>query len=797
MSTDPKIFYEFGPFRIDPDKQLLLRENQPIAITPKALETLLILVRNSRQIVSKDDLMKELWPDSFVEEANLSQNIFMLRKALGDTPEARRYIVTLPGRGYRFATEVRTVKQDGGDVVIASRTRSELVLGRDDSSAEAAVAALPVLSAGTHRRFNWKYVVSIGAFLAVLGIGAGIVVRTRRLAALGAKDSVLIADFTNTTGDAIFDDTLRQGLVVQLEQSPFLSLISEDRIQATLRLMGQPADARVSSDVARQVCERTGSAAVLEGSIASLGTQYVLGLRATSCSTGDLLDEEQAQAAKKEDVLAALTQIARKFRTRVGESLATIKKHDIPLAEATTQSLEALKAYSTGWKLMFSTSDTAALPFFQRAIQLDPQFAMAYASMGRAYGDLGEAALSAENSAEAYKRRDRASDLEKFWVTAAYDMQVTENLDRAQQTCEVWAQTYPRDPMPHAFLAGVIYPVLGKYEEAIQEATRAREIDPNFAIVYFILASRYQALGRLEEARNSFRMASERGLEIPDFPAGEYDLAFVRGDRKEMQRVADLARKNPSADEWITDHEAFVLAYAGRLRDAIKTSLQAEELAEQAGHREAAALYQAGAALWDGFFGNVADAKENATTALKLSNDRGVEYGVALALAFSGDSSRAQQLADDLDRRFPEDVSVQFSYLPTLRARLALNRSEPVKAIELLQKATLYELGSPRTALHANFGALYPIYLRGEAYLAAQGGTEAAAEFQKILDHPGIVASDPISALSHLQLGRAYALQGNTAKAKTAYQDFLTLWKDADPDIPILKEAQAEYAKLK
>jgi len=692
---------------------------------------------------------------------------------------------------------VRKVKQDGGDVVIASRTRSELVLGRDDSSAEAAVAALPVLSAGTHRRFNWKYVVSIGAFLAVLGIGAGIVVRTRRLAALGAKDSVLIADFTNTTGDAIFDDTLRQGLVVQLEQSPFLSLISEDRIQATLRLMGQPADARVSSDVARQVCERTGSAAVLEGSIASLGTQYVLGLRATSCSTGDLLDEEQAQAAKKEDVLAALTQIARKFRTRVGESLATIKKHDIPLAEATTQSLEALKAYSTGWKLMFSTSDTAALPFFQRAIQLDPQFAMAYASMGRAYGDLGEAALSAENSAEAYKRRDRASDLEKFWVTAAYDMQVTENLDRAQQTCEVWAQTYPRDPMPHAFLAGVIYPVLGKYEEAIQEATRAREIDPNFAIVYFILASRYQALGRLEEARNSFRMASERGLEIPDFPAGEYDLAFVRGDRKEMQRVADLARKNPSADEWITDHEAFVLAYAGRLRDAIKTSLQAEELAEQAGHREAAALYQAGAALWDGFFGNVADAKENATTALKLSNDRGVEYGVALALAFSGDSSRAQQLADDLDRRFPEDVSVQFSYLPTLRARLALNRSEPVKAIELLQKATLYELGSPRTALHANFGALYPIYLRGEAYLAAQGGTEAAAEFQKILDHPGIVASDPISALSHLQLGRAYALQGNTAKAKTAYQDFLTLWKDADPDIPILKEAQAEYAKLK
>jgi eukaryotic-like serine/threonine-protein kinase len=796
MDTETKILYEFGPFRVDPNKRLLLRENQPVAITPKAFETLLILVRHSREVVSKDDLMKELWPDAFVEEANLSQNIFMLRKALGDTPEDRRYIVTLPGRGYRFAGEVCTVTPDAGDLVIASRTRSQIVLEREANPAEALAQPLPALASETQRRISWKFVTTTGVLVALLAVSISMVIRRPHFVDLGQKDSVLIADFTNRTGDPVFDDTLRQGLVVQLEQSPIISLVSEDRVQQTLQLMSQPPNAQLTDRVARELCERTGSAAVLQGSIANLGSQYVLGLRATSCRTGKILDEEQAQAAKKEDVLAALSQIASKFRTRVGESLATVKEHDTPLAAATTPSIVALKAYSTGWRLMFSTGDTAALPFFQRAIQLDPQFAMAYASMGRAYADLGEAALSAESSARAYELRERASDPEKFWIAAAYDTQVTENLDRAQQTCEVWAQTYPRDPMPHGFLAGVIDPVLGRYEEAIHEATRAREIDPSFAIMYFVLAARHQALGRLEEAQNSFRMASEQGLEIPDFLLGKYDLAFLMDDKTEMERTFELARGNPSAEEWIANHAGSVLAYGGRLQEATKMSQQAEELAQRAGHKESAALYEAGAALWNGFFGKAPEARRTATAALALSNDRGVEYGAALTLALSGDSSRAQQLGGDLDRRFPEDVSVQFSYLPTLRARLALDRGEPAKAVELLQKATPYELGTPRTALHANFGALYPVYMRGEAYLAEHRGPEAAAEFQKILDHRGIVVSDPIGALARLQLGRALALSGDVARAKAAYDDFLALWKHADPGLPILKQARAEYAKL-
>lgn len=795
MATGPRILYEFGPFQVDPDKRVLLRDNQPVSITPKAFETLLILLRRNHEAVPKDDLMKELWPDAFVEEANLSQNIFMLRKALGDTPEDRLYIVTLPGRGYRFSAEVRTIALNG-DLVIASRTRSQWMVEQADSSESADVASLPALSTGAHRKLSWKYLAAIGAFVALLAIGASIFVRHRQPAGLGAKDTVLVADFTNTTGDAVFDDTLRQGLVVQLEQSSFLSLVSEDRVRQTLRLMGQTPDARLTSNIAREMCERTGSAAVLEGSIASLGTQYVLGLRATNCRTGDVLDEEQAQASKKEEVLNALTQIATKFRNRLGESLATIKEHDTPLAEATTPSLDALKAYSMGWKTLSSTGDAAALPFFQRAVQLDPQFAMAHASLGRLYGDLGEAALSAESTAKAYELREHTSDREKFWITAAYDMQVTENLDRAQQTCEMWERTYARDLNPHLFLSGVIYPVLGKYEQAVQEADRAREIDPDFFIVYYILATRYQSLDQMEEAKKSLDTASQRGLQAPDFLMERYDLAFLSGDNKEMERTAELARNDSLAEEWITDHEGAALAYSGHLQKAAETLKHAEELAQQSGHHEAAALYAAGTAVWQGFFGNSAEAKRQATAALELSTDRGVEYGAALAFALSGESSRSQTLADDLTQRYPEDTSVQFSYLPTLRARLALNRGEPAKAIELLQRAVPYELGTPRSALHANFGALYPIYVRGEAYLTEHESAQAAAEFQKILDHRGIVVSDPIGVLAHLQLGRAYALLGDNSKARSSYDHFLMLWKNADPDISLLEQAKAEYTKL-
>jgi tetratricopeptide (TPR) repeat protein len=664
----------------------------------------------------------------------------------------------------------------------ASEIRADLRrLKRDSDSGRENDVAKP------QARNRWKLIVpGAAALLTVLAAGYFYFHRTGN-PKLTDKDTIVLADFTNTTGDAVFDGTLRQGLAVQLEQSPFLSLLSDRRIQKELRLMVQPADARLTPDVARQVCERTSSAAVLEGSVASLGTQYVLGLTAKNCGTGDVLDEEQVQVARKEDVLRALSQIASKFRTRVGESLATVEKHDTPLAEATTPSLEALKAYSAAVKV----HDRPAVPLYRRAIEIDPKFAMAHAYLGQLYGQLGESDLAAESIGKAFELRNRASDREKFFLTLSYDFRVTGNLERAQQTCELWSTTYPRDALPPAFLS-VIYDVNGQHERAIDEGRKAIERDPDFPLGYANLAFSYQNLDRLKEAEETLRRATARKVEFPDFAYMRYVIAFLKGDQAGMQREASLAKSE--ADDSLADNRAFVLAFSGRLQQAGIMSRRAVELAQQAGQRERAALYETGAALRQAFSGNAPAAIRSATAALELSKDREVEYGAAFALAIAGDSSRSETLANDLEKRFGEDTSVRFNYIPALRA--LLNLGEPSKAIDLLQIAVPYELGTPRCTIHGYYGALYPVYVRGLAYLAARQGAEAAAEFQKILDHRGIVVSDPIGALAHLQMGRAFALAGDKTKATKSYQDFLTLWRDADRDIPILKQAKAEYNRL-
>jgi tetratricopeptide (TPR) repeat protein len=633
-------------------------------------------------------------------------------------------------------------------------------------------------------------VVAGAAILTVALVLGGWLLHSRKEHALTDKDTIVLADFTNTTGDSVFDETLRQGMAVQLEQSPFLSLISEERIHEVLRMMGQPADARLTPEVAREICERTASAAVLDGSIASLGSQYVLGLRAKDCRIGNILAEEQVQAARKEDVLNALSQIARKFRTRVGESLATVEKHDTPLREATTPSLDALKAYSAGWKVLTSTTSTgsaAAIPFFKRAIEIDPKFAMAYAALGRMYGDIGESVLSAENATKAYELRDRASDEEKFFISASYDMQVTGNLEKAQQTCELWVDAYPRVYTPHGFLAGIIYASLGKYEKSVEEAKISIAVQPDSPIAYAILANSYLSLGRTNEAEDTLRHASERKLQRPSLSILRHDIAFLKGDKEGMEREETQARGKPGLEDGMSSSEAYALAYSGHLQEARKKSRQAVDLARQAGQLERAARYETGAALREALFGNASAARQAATDALGLSKSRFVEFAVAFAQAISGDSSQSQTLTDELSKRFPEATVGEFTYKPTLSALLALSRNEASKAVELLQFAIPYELGA---------GALYPAYVRGNAYLVARQGHEAVTEFQKILDHRGVVRSDPIGALAHKQLGKAYAVAGDTIKAKAAYEDFLTLWKDADPDIPIYKQAKAEYARL-
>src|SRR5450631_3585104 len=407
--------YEFGPFRVDPARETLLKEGVSVPLTPKTFQILLVLVRHSKEVVTKDDLMKTVWPDTFVEEANLSRNIFMLRKALGESPQDR-YIVTVPGRGYRLAESVHLVPEQEISIVAASHSKMQVQI-RETKPAGwiAGAVALLLAIAGTFWFFSHRTIVP-------------------NAAVLSEKDTIVLADFANSTGDPVFDTTLRQGMAVQLEQSPFLSLISDERIHRTLKMMGQPADARLTPDIAREICERTGSAAVLEGSITSLGNEYVLGFRARNCSSGDVLDEEQAQAAKKEDALNALSEIANRFRTRAGESFATIQQHQTPLVEATTPSIEALKAYSTGVKVAFSDSFVSAVPHLKRAIEIDPKFAAAYAQLGLLYSDIGESVLATESTLKAYQLRDRASDPEKFFITVNYERHVTGNLDKARQT---------------------------------------------------------------------------------------------------------------------------------------------------------------------------------------------------------------------------------------------------------------------------------------------------------------------------------------------------------------------------
>jgi len=768
----------FDEFELDLRAYQLRRSGRTLKLERIPMEVLFLLVERRGQLVTREEIIEKLWGKNvFLDTDNaINTAIRKIRQVLKDDPEQPRFIQTVTGRGYRFIARVAEV----GAPRIGEAT---------------AVGQKPVPSSiGKH----WKLIVP--AIVAVLALSVAGYFYLRRTPKLTDKDTIVLADFTNTTGDPVFDGTLRQGLAVQLEQSPFLSLISEERIPQVLRLMDKPADARLTPEIAREICERTASVAVLDGSIASLGSQYVLGLRAEDCRTGDVLAEEQMQAARKEDVLNALGDIATTFRTRVGESLATVKKHDIPLAEATTPSLEALKAYSAGWQASFSSGAAAAVPFLKRAIEIDPNFASAYAALGRMYGDIGEIVLSAENTSEAYRLRDRASDQEKFFISLTYDLQVTGNLEKAQQTCDLWIQTYPRAWVPHGLLSGGVYPPLGEYEKAAQEAKLALGIDPDFSIGYSLLADSYVALGRWAEAESTLKQAFNRKLEIPDFFVLQYALAFLKDDKAEMERVATLAREKPGAEDWIANSEGFVSAYYGQLEEARKMSRRAADLARKAERRDTEALYEADAAVREALFGNVSTARQRAGDALELSKSKDVGYGAALALALAGDSSRSQALTEDLTRRFPEDTRVQFNYVPTLRAFLGLNRSEPAKAVEVLQTAIPYEGGTPTeggSELFLGAGNLYPAYVRGLAYLAAHQGTEAAAEFQKILDHRGIVVSDPVGALAHLQLGRAYALSGDKNKAKSAYQDFLALWKDADTDIPILKQANAEYASLK
>jgi eukaryotic-like serine/threonine-protein kinase len=656
--------------------------------------------------------------------------------------------------------------------------------------ASSASVALPVSSAwAPGRAILW-----IGAAVVVIGaIAAGAYFWTHRTPKLTSRDSIVLADFTNTTGDSVFDGTLRQGLAVQLQQSPYLNLVSDQQIAETLKLMEQPPDARLTDDLARQVCLRSNATAVIDGSIASLAPQYVISLNAVNCRTGDSLAQEQVSAEDKPHVLDALAKVASAMRSKLGESLATIEKFDVPLDQATTLSLEALQAFTLGQKAIGERTDFAgAIPLLQRAVSLDPNFAAAYWALAIAYSNVGETALAAENATTAYELRGRVSEHEKLQISAFYYNFVSGDLQKAADAYRLWGETYPRDSGAHGLLNGV-YLSLGQYDKALDEAQVALRLEP-VGITYGAVGFCYLSLNRVDEAKAVSAEAQGHHQDSAFNHENLYFLAFLGHDTAGMTREAAWARGKPGFEDFILSLEALTATHSGQLALARDLFRRASDSARRAQEQETAAAYHGEAALTEALFGKAVEARKDAAAALAGARGRDVEATAALAYALASDAVHGQSLADDLAKRFPEDTVAQFNYLPEIGAQIALDRRDPAKAVEVLQSAASDEFGSPGPPLLL---ALYPVYVRGEAYLAARKGTEAAAEFQKILDHPGVVVNEPIGALAHLQIARAFALEGQKDKSRTAYQDFLTLWRDADPDIPIFIAAKAEYAKLR
>ena len=678
----------------------------------------------------------------------------------------------------------------------AAEIRTDLKrLKRETESGRAAFAAAETRSKPMKSvSFQWATVIGAAVLATGLAIGAWLFF-ARKAHALTDRDTIVLADFTNTTDDAVFDGTLRQGLSIQLEQSPFLSIIVDQQIQQTLRMMGQKADAKLTPEIARELCQRTGSAAVLNGSITQIGTPYLLTLKVVNCVNGKSLASAEAQASDKSHVLDALGKAASEIRNKLGESLSTVQKFDTPLEQATTSSLEALKAASSGNQVLYATGPAAAIPFFKRAVELDPNFALAYAWLGRMYADIGESGLAADYSRKAYELRDRTSEAEKFFISAHFSIAVTGNMENAARTCELWAQAYPRAEIPHDFLSGIILPVLGQYERAVEEATKAIRLAPDKPISYRLFMVNSIALNRLDEAKTAYRQTLERNLNHPFFHIDLYSIGFLQNDPSAMAQQVAWSGGKPAIEDELLSLEADTAAYFGRLRNAREFARRAIDSAERAEEKETESTYFAISALREALFGNADEARRGANLAVAHSAGRDAQLGAALGMAFAGDGSQAQKLTGDLARRYPEDTIVQYNYLPTIRAKLAVSKGNAPEAIENLRVGAPYELGQT-TASPYGWNALYPVYVRGEAYLVGQQGAEAAAEFHKILDHRGIVLNEPIGALARLGLARAYTMQGDIAKARSAYQDFLTLWKGADPDIPVLKQAKAEYAKL-
>jgi eukaryotic-like serine/threonine-protein kinase len=660
------------------------------------------------------------------------------------------------------------------------------------SSSSSVATHLTIIPPG--RSKVWRVLVPVVLLLVGL-IAVGLYMRLRsatpaaKTTPLTEKDTVVLADFDNTTGDAVFDGALKQALAVELGQSPFLNVLSDRKVGETLGMMGRPKSERTTADVGRELCLRTGSKAVLGGMISNLGSHYLIDLSAVACSTGDTLAKEQVEATGKEDVLKALSRASSSLRTKLGESLPSVQKFDVPV-EATTSSLEALKNYSMGITIGREKGDAPSIPFLKRAIELDPNFPMAYAALSIKYGNLQQKSLALEAATKAYGLRDRVSEREKLRISANY-FNATGEIDKEAQTYELWEASYPRDFVPHSNLAGD-YSNMGQYDKALVEQQEALRLAPSVND-YSNLAITYICLDRLDEAKAVLDQAFAHNLDSGALRGVVYAIAFLRGDGTQMEQQVAWGAGKPGDEDPLLSMQSDTEAYYGQMGKARDFSRRAVESAVRADSKEAAAFWQVNAALREAELGNIASARQGVMAALALSPGRDVKVLAALTLARTGDAPRAKMLAEELEKDYPTNTMMKLYWLPTINAATELNKGNSSQAIVDLEAAAPYELGSAGTSIND----VYPAYVRGQAYLQARNGAAAATEFQKLLDHRGIVGNFVTGSLAHLQIGRAYAMVGDTTKAKAAYQDFFNLWKDADPDIPILKEAKAEFGKLR
>lgn len=778
---------QFGQFELDLQSGELYRLGRKIRLQGQTFLVLSALIERAGQVVTREELQQRVWPaDIYIDfEHGLNNAIKRLREALNDSPEKPRYIETLPRKGYRFiapvfepAAEPEPMGPETEPQGASADTLLVEPLSPEGPSEQAGVrkanARFPVVSR------QWLLV----GIALVLISAAGFLAFKHRPRPLTDRDTIVVADFVNTTGDEVFDGTLREGLVVQLGQSPFLSLVSEMRIQQLLGMMARPTDAHLTAALARELCERNGSAAFFDGSIATLGKHYLLSVRATNCRTGDLLGEEQVQAGSKEEVPGALDSVAKNLRRRVGESITTVERYDTPLADATTPSLEALKAYSAGVQKVYREDPQDAIPFFQRAVSLDPGFAAAYAMMSCAC--IVQPDLATRNIRKAYALREKVSERERLFIESTYDEIALGDLNKSITDNQIWATLYPREYEPARTLEED-YLAVGDASTAAQWGRKALALGGENPLSYQTLALSYWNLNRLDEAKILYKQDEDRKLADPFMNRAKYFLAFAAHDTVGMAEYAARDMGKPGSEDAMLDIQADTARWFGKLKLARELTTRASDSAKYNKAIELAAIYQAKEAFFEAEIGNPKSARATIESSMKLSQNRQVQEIAALVLARIGDSTAAEHLASEIQREHPQDTLAAGYWLPAIHAAIALQRHHARQAIVLSRTPSSMALA---------FSEMLTVYLRGEAYMQLRDGKSAAAELQEFLDHWGLVRNAPEGAFARLALARAYAMQGKVPEARAAYKMFLTLWKDADPDIPLLQQARAESAQL-